>query len=197
MFDVIDDETLAEAGRLIWDARGAGLFAAASSGLEYALVAHWRAAGLLPSAPVVPECGPVERLLVVSGSCSPGTAQQIRWAAEHGFVPIRLDVLAVIDPARARQAIERAIAESCATLAAARDAIVFSAEGPQDPAIGTLREAAQAIGIPAARRAACSRATRSAGAKGVSTGRLTISRAPGQCSAAQRSPASRPASGPG
>ncbi len=146
LFDVIDDETLAEAGRLIWQARGAGVFAVASSGLEYALVAHWRAAGLLPPAAPPPPRGPVERLLAVCGSCSPVTAGQIGWAVAHGFAPIRLDVPAVIDPARAPAEIARAIAATTEALAHNRDTVVFSAEGPQDPAIAALRDAAARAG---------------------------------------------------
>ena len=149
LFDVIDDETLAETGRLIWTRRGGGVFAVASSGLEYALVAHWRAARLLRPAPAPRARGPVERLLVVSGSCSPGTAAQIAWAVGQGFVPIRLDVLAAIDPARARGEIDRAVAAACETLVEGRDPLVFSAEGPLDPAIGVLRDAAARGGQPA------------------------------------------------
>jgi uncharacterized protein YgbK (DUF1537 family) len=149
LFDVIDDETLAETGRLIWTRRGDGVFAVASSGLEYALVAHWRAAGLLPPAPAAPAPRPIERLLVVSGSCSPGTAGQIGWAVRHGFVPVRLDVLAATDPARAHGETDRAVAAACAALAQGRDAVVFSAEGPQDPAIDALRGAAVRGGVPA------------------------------------------------
>ncbi len=146
LFDVIDDETLAEAGRVIWQGRGGGVFAVASSGLEYALVAHWRAAGLLPRAPEVTDRGPVERLLVVSGSCSPGTARQIEWAGGNGFKLIRLDVLAAVDPAQARREIDRIVADSCAALAAGRDVVVFSAQGPQDPAVGALHDAAARSG---------------------------------------------------
>ncbi|HUA77145.1 MAG TPA: four-carbon acid sugar kinase family protein, partial [Acetobacteraceae bacterium] len=40
--DVIDTETLREAGRLIWSHRGQRLFAIGSQGLEEALIAHWR-----------------------------------------------------------------------------------------------------------------------------------------------------------
>jgi uncharacterized protein YgbK (DUF1537 family) len=158
LFDAIDDATLAEAGRLIWQARGDGLFAVASSGLEYALVAHWRAAGLLPpaaapaaAAPVV--AAPVGRLLTVSGSCSPGTAAQIGYAVGRGAVPVRLDVLAAADPARAAAETARAITVAAAALAAGRDAVVFSAEGPQDPAIAALRDAAGRLGLEVAQRA--------------------------------------------
>jgi uncharacterized protein YgbK (DUF1537 family) len=155
LFDVIDDETLAEAGRLIWRGRGGGLLAVASSGLEYALVAHWRAAGLLPPASPPSGAGAVDRLLVVSGSCSPVTAGQIGWAVANGFVPVRLDVPAAIDPSRAAAEIARAADAAMAALTDGRDAIVMSAEGPGDPAIAALRDAAARAGQPAeaARRA--------------------------------------------
>ncbi len=148
LFDVIDDETLEAAGGAIWRARGDGVFAVASSGLTYGLVAHWRAAGLLPPAPPAPETGPAERLLVVSGSCSPITARQIDWGVRNGFVPVRLDVRAVVDSATARGEIARAVAAAAAALTAGRDAIVFSAEGPEDMSIGQLREAAARGGEP-------------------------------------------------
>ena len=48
LIDVLDDETLAAAGRLVWERRGAGLFSASSSGLGYALTAYWRQFGLVP-----------------------------------------------------------------------------------------------------------------------------------------------------
>ena len=38
--DVMDDETLAEAGRLIWPTGSGSCFAVGSQGVEYALVAH-------------------------------------------------------------------------------------------------------------------------------------------------------------
>src|SRR4029079_6731352 len=52
MIDVLDDDTLRAAGQLVCQRRGDGLFSASSSGLQYALAAHWRASGLLP--PPVP-----------------------------------------------------------------------------------------------------------------------------------------------
>lgn len=148
LFDVIDDDTLGAAGGAIWRARGSGVFAVASSGLTYALVVFWRAAGLLPPAPRAPEVGPAERLLVVSGSCSPITARQIAWGVRNGFVPVRLDVCAVVDSATAPGEIARAATSATAALAAGRDVIVFSAEGPDDRAIGHLREAAARSGEP-------------------------------------------------
>ena len=61
--DVVDDETLAAAGRLIWECRGERLLAVGSQGLEYALVAHWRAAGLLDKPRNAFRAAPSERIV--------------------------------------------------------------------------------------------------------------------------------------
>ncbi|MHA1571833.1 MAG: four-carbon acid sugar kinase family protein, partial [Alphaproteobacteria bacterium] len=69
--DVLDHQTLVEAGRLIWQNRGERLFVVGSQGIEYALTAYWQDAGLIPPAPPAPNAGPVDNIIAVSGSCSP------------------------------------------------------------------------------------------------------------------------------
>ena len=51
LYDVLDDERLRAAGRLIWQEaqRAQQHFAIGSSGVEYALTAHWRASGVIAS----------------------------------------------------------------------------------------------------------------------------------------------------
>ena len=79
---VVDDETLRETGRLVWEHRGERLLAVGSQGVEYALVAHWRAAGLLEQPKAAFCAPPAERIACVSGSCSPVTAGQIAFAEQ-------------------------------------------------------------------------------------------------------------------
>jgi 3-oxoisoapionate kinase len=151
-FDVIDDATQAEVGRLIWENRGRGVFSASSSGLQYALVAWWRACELLPPADRVglASAKPVDRLLVLSGSCSPATGEQLGRAIDAGFEPCRVDTLALVDPARRHAEIERSTAIALRALQQGRDAIVFTARSPDDPAIGALRERCLQAGTPIA-----------------------------------------------
>jgi uncharacterized protein YgbK (DUF1537 family) len=133
--DVVDEPTLTEAGRLVWENRGAGLFSASSSGLDYALAAWWRARGWLPEAPGLPAAAAVPAIAAVSGSCSPVTAGQLSWARANGFVIERLDLSrALADASRAAE-IERAARVASDAIRAGRSAIVFSAMGPDDPAV--------------------------------------------------------------
>lgn len=92
LFDGLDDRTLRNSGRLLWTRRpSAHTFAVGSSGLIQALVQCWRERGEVPPLDSTERPGPVERLVVVSGSCSPVTEVQIRWATTHGFAGIRVD----------------------------------------------------------------------------------------------------------
>ena len=95
--DIVDDETLQWVGGLIGDYRGEGVFAIGSQGVEYALVAHWRAAGLLER-PVKPQpASKLSQMVAVSGSISGVTAAQTDWAAANGFELIPLDASASLD----------------------------------------------------------------------------------------------------
>jgi uncharacterized protein YgbK (DUF1537 family) len=141
LFDVLDAPRLRAAGRLIWrEARRRRQFVIGSSGVGYALTAHWRAAGELPPASVaMPRPAPADRVLVMSGSASPATARQIAWARNHGFAAIRADADALADPQRRAGAQAAVVMEALAALGAGSSAIVYTAEGPDDPAIAATR----------------------------------------------------------
>ncbi len=118
LFDALDDETLAEVGRVVWEQRGDGVFSASSSGLAYALVAHWRRSGLLAEPAPASPLRAVDRIAVVSGSCSPVTAAQIGWAATHGFALERLDISRVLDAKTQGPEVERVVAAAVTALRA-------------------------------------------------------------------------------
>ena len=144
--DVLDDETLVEAGRLVWERGGAPVFTVGSQGLEVALVAYWRAAGLLDAERPRPSVGRAERIACVSGSVSPVTASQIAYATGHGFAGIRIKPEEAVDERAWQAEIERVTGEALRALGAGRDPLVYSAAGPGDPAVAALREAVAASG---------------------------------------------------
>jgi len=144
--DVLDADDLTAAGALIWENRGERLFAIGSQGLEYALVAHWRAAGLIDD-PAPPEhAAPRERIAIVSGSCSAQTAEQIAWAEAHGFAGLRADAALAVDAAAWRGELDRLTQAALAALGAGRSPLIYTARGPEDAAIAGLREAVAASG---------------------------------------------------
>lgn len=138
--DTVSTEDLARVGRLIWEHRADARFAIGSQGVEYALVAHWQAAGLIAPQKHAPSAGAVDRMIGVSGSVSPVTASQIDWAAQNGAEVIGLDVADVVTGVPGAEA--RAADAALQALGAGRDALVVSARGPEDPAVATMRQAA-------------------------------------------------------
>ena len=136
LFDVLDQARLVEVGRLIHERAGAEpLFVVGSSGLEYALAAHWQASGRLPQpAPPTP-AEPVAQVVVVSGSCSPETQRQIAWAVAQGYVAVALDTARLLDPDHADAERDRAIHEALAALQGGLSVVVHSCLGPHDPRI--------------------------------------------------------------
>jgi uncharacterized protein YgbK (DUF1537 family) len=144
--DVVDERSLAACGGLIWKNRGDRLFAVGSQGVEYALIAHWRATGAIGPAPAIAGAGRVERIVVASGSCSPDTAAQIAWAREHGFQTIRVRAERAVDPAAWAGELDRLATEACGMVGQGRDPLLLSAEGPDDPSIALFKEAVAASG---------------------------------------------------
>jgi uncharacterized protein YgbK (DUF1537 family) len=144
--DVIDQRTLIEAGRLIWEHRGERLFAVGSQGVEQALVAYWQSQGLIPDARPSTVLAPVKRLACVSGSCSPVTAEQIAHASNHGFDVVRLDATRAVDPVEWAKEVARGAERGLEALSAGRDPLLITASGPDDPVIDSLKTLAATSG---------------------------------------------------
>jgi uncharacterized protein YgbK (DUF1537 family) len=147
LVDVLSQEHLLTIGGLLWTeaARSAPLFVAGSSGVGSALTAYWQEAGLLPAPVLMPAPGATDRVIVVSGSCSPVTDGQIAWALDHGFDEIPLDVTQLLDPEREPGAIRAAIDEAQVVLGRGRSVIAHTCRGPGDPRlVSTVSAGAQA-----------------------------------------------------
>lgn len=147
MLDVVNDQTLAEAGRLIWANRGDGLFSASSSGLAYALVSHWRATRLLRDAAPLNTTQAAPVIAAISGSCSPVTAAQIAWAENNGFLTVRLHVNDVLTDATQAVEVTRVVGLATKAVNAGISPLVYSAAGPDDPAVTGFAAAAHNAGL--------------------------------------------------
>jgi uncharacterized protein YgbK (DUF1537 family) len=148
--DTVDETDLAAVGRLLWERRGDRLLAVGSQGIEYALLAHWRAVGALPPPPPPRSAGAVEQIAVVSGSVSATTAAQIDWAAQHGFGLVAFDASCVTSDAAMATAIENAVAAAKTVLESGSSALVHSARGPGDPAVTVFRDSLSASTLESA-----------------------------------------------
>ncbi len=148
LFDTLDQRHLAHIGRIVWGLRGdKPVFFVGSSGVENALTMHWQAVGVVEKPEPLQSPGKVDQLVVVSGSAAPPTAEQIDYALERGFAGIRLDSPCLVDPAAADAEREKAIQQALTILGNGGSVLLYSARGPEDPAIGMTKQYMQSIGL--------------------------------------------------
>lgn len=153
LFDGVDLDDLEKTGELLLDRNVR--FAVGSSGLTRALVLAWRKRGLVTEDIATGAADEVERLLVISGSCSPVTAMQIARSAELGFQTEKVDVTALL---RGETSEERRLTDAAlGALQSGHSFVMHSAEGPldqsQSPAGERLGEALGRIARTVIRRA--------------------------------------------
>lgn len=122
VFDGVDDRTESETGRLLWNHRASFPFVVGSSGLTHALMRQWKETGLITPDFQPPQTEPVDRLLVVSGSCSPVTEEQIRRAERAGFEAVH-----TVNINR-----DELLNNALGALGRGKSVILYSALGPAD-----------------------------------------------------------------
>ena len=143
--DSVDAASESAAGRLIWNGRHSNRFVVGSQGVEYALVKYWQDCGLLAPADAPKSIGRAERMVVVSGSVSPTTAEQIAWSKENGFTCIAFDAAAACEgPAAVAHEIDRVVDAALQAIASKNDPLIHTAEGPDDPAVARFTAAVEA-----------------------------------------------------
>jgi uncharacterized protein YgbK (DUF1537 family) len=143
LFDALTESHLAVIGKVLWNyaQAHAPLFAVGSSGLEYALRAHW--GGKQPSWRV----DTMPQTIAISGSCSPVTARQIAVALKSGFAEVALDPVKFIDSQKRDAEVARAV-EDCVRLAQkGRSVILHTSLGPDDPRVLATRKALARTGL--------------------------------------------------
>ena len=128
LFDGLDGATLAETGRLLCAHPPVPSFAVGSSGLTHALIHYWREAGMLQRDPPSSVVSTVDRLIVISGSCSPATEAQIRRAISRGFAGIRVSASGADR--------EYLLMQSLAELQQGKSLVLYTALGPADRTAG-------------------------------------------------------------
>ncbi len=110
------------------------LFSVGSSGVEMALGLAWKKSKILEgnvSFDVLADVGPI---LVLSGSCSPVTGEQIEYATDMGFVHIPLDTNAV-DEDRRPNIIKDSADQIIENFYLGKSSVIHTSIGPSDPRI--------------------------------------------------------------
>jgi uncharacterized protein YgbK (DUF1537 family) len=94
--------------------------------VEAALGNYWNEKGILKPVTEWMSAPKAERVLVVSGSCSPVTTAQIAWAKKNGFAEVVLDAVRIVN----ENIVDEKIGEHVATMLQHQHVIVHT--GPKE-----------------------------------------------------------------
>jgi uncharacterized protein YgbK (DUF1537 family) len=143
VIDLFAEKQFSVVGRLVLDGAQGGRtrFAVGSTGLNFAMTAHWRATGQIPERTLVADFVGSHPVVAVSGSCSPVTEAQIAHAVRCGFGEVRLQ-----PDDWTRGYADNAVTHSQRLLKSGRNVIVHAASGPSDPRIAQARSRLEANG---------------------------------------------------
>jgi uncharacterized protein YgbK (DUF1537 family) len=139
MIDVADALSQRLAGELVnMHFAGTGPLIFGSSGVEYAYIETLRARGKLPQAAPQPPLSAQDRIAVVSGSCSPTTETQIRYAGQNGFEPVQVNYEALANGLGSDQAETEATDRATTVLKSGRSPLLFTSLGaPSSRPVGS------------------------------------------------------------
>ena len=144
LFDVLADRHLPIIGRLIsrLAEQEAPLFMVGSSGVEYALKAFWKI-GKRPTWKI----RPADQILAISGSCSPVTERQIRYALDRGFVEVPLNPAKLLNTKLRNTEFDRCVTVAVKLLHEGRSVILHTSLGPADARVNATRRALARAGL--------------------------------------------------
>lgn len=136
LFDVLHEKHLHAIGDVIERfGRSERQLIVGSSGVEHALSSFFDGAGKKKLDGGNLSAGKAERIIVVTGSCSPITKKQIEWAVENGFTGLRMDARRLMNPQTRDEEYASVISKAMKLLQKSKKLILFSALGPDDPSI--------------------------------------------------------------
>ena len=131
VFDGYTQQQVVTGAASLWQlARSRTICAMAAQGLAHALGTHLREQNQIAAPQPTHTLAPVDRLLVLSGSCSALSAAQIDWAIAAGFQEIRItpeQLISTDEPTL--KSLEDQMLDA---LSAGKSMVIYTAKGPDD-----------------------------------------------------------------
>jgi len=137
-FDTIDNSHLKTIGRLLVEAAPALLVG--SSGVELALALYLQHLKKIKKVEQSATPGSRQDLVVMAGSAAPGTAEQVVHMESLGHKTIRINTLNLVNETKRGPEIDLLIKSALQSLERRQVPVLYSAMGPDDPAIAKTNQ---------------------------------------------------------
>ena len=147
-FDGFNTEHLQTIGTVFHQlANDKTIFTVGSSGIEMALGLAWKQQHIIDKPEAFNSLGEVGPILVLSGSCSPVSAKQIKYALAKGFEQIALSSDAA-DPQNHSEIIKNSVTTVVDNFNKGKSTIIHTSIGPNDPRINETESYFKTHGFP-------------------------------------------------
>lgn len=145
-FDGLYKRQMKTIGAILEDSKASGkpMFSVGSSGVEQALGDFWQQEGVLGNQPDWKIIDQVQPLLVLCGSVSPITAQQIDYALDKGFAEVAIDPNFLNESLQ--HSVQRYAEQVLELIRLGKSVIVHTAKGPRDPRLIEMNLITQKLG---------------------------------------------------
>jgi 3-oxoisoapionate kinase len=141
LFDTLNADHLTTIGQLLIENKKEGpQFFVGASGADYALAFYLQKLGKISKPTTIYNPGNAQRMIVMAGSCSPVTAGQIEYMINKGHPGIRINTISLLDPQENGGEVDRIINKSIEVIEKGLVPILYSAKGPDDPAISLTKD---------------------------------------------------------
>jgi uncharacterized protein YgbK (DUF1537 family) len=150
ILDTLDRSHLQKIGQLLWSlGKNSQTFVVGSSGVEFALTELWQTEGMIAPSQEFTSSGAVEKIVAVSGSASPWTASQIKWALQNGFQGIQMDSVRLVDGSMCEGERTRLVDQAVQLISQGQSVLLYSALGPDDPQVASTKKQMPASNLSA------------------------------------------------
>ena len=148
LFDTLYMDHLINVGeQMIKNASGPCQLIVGSSSVEHALSLHLQKAGKLKKPEIPADSGKKEQIIAMAGSAAPTTGRQIEWVLRKGFEEIRIDTVKLVNDKYSDEEAQRVLKEALEALNEGKSIMMYTAIGPDDPAINSTKKEMAALGL--------------------------------------------------
>ncbi|MGB3586724.1 MAG: four-carbon acid sugar kinase family protein [Tunicatimonas sp.] len=148
LFDTYNDAHLLSVGHILWQKRAERQqLLVGASGTEYALCNYLQQQGLLEKPPSPNSPGKAEPIIIMAGSCSPTTGEQLKWIIQQGFADVRIQGEKLVHPDERNNEIQRVKTLALEALGKEQPVAMYTALGPDDPSIAATNQRKQTLGL--------------------------------------------------
>lgn len=138
LFDTLNESHFNKIGNLLRNiAINKNQLIVGSSAVEHAIFHQTVSENIKPI--LIEPVGKADKMLVMSGSCSPVTAGQIQFAKQQGFHTVAVDPLQLLNDCNRNTEEEKIQEMAVALLEKNVPVIIYSALGPDDPSVAAVK----------------------------------------------------------